>query len=372
MLFPLPPLRLEQPEDLYAEVPSCWWSRRRWVAYSVALYDLLYKELRATLRAPSVRRETFLAWAIAESGCADLTTGRECRPSVRHLSERIERHPRTVKRCRELARLLDLRQVVFRGRHRTKPERLSSYDRDDPRRGWTAVAALIESPTYAHLVDNSIIKTLLEQDFVTPLPRSGGSLVLSRGRSGSSTKTMNEGAPRCLDKKVKRKRAAPAYDPRAVKLASGVLRDERFPLWVREIPRGWLTAILTRYAIGGWDVDDVFGALDEWRISGKDLIEHPDNPTGYLNHLLKQIPVDVPPARLDRARTVALDQAAHAEWRRELEAMRDKRAGSGGMNEVARRIRDQLAARTTQGVTDRARDLEKARRELARLARDDS
>jgi hypothetical protein len=97
VLFPVPPLRLEQPEDLYVDVPSCWWSRHRWVAYTMALYDLLYAELRATLRAPSVKRDTFLAWAIAESGCADLGTGRECRPSVRYLSQRIRRNRRTVQ-----------------------------------------------------------------------------------------------------------------------------------------------------------------------------------------------------------------------------------------------------------------------------------
>ncbi|WP_433717447.1 hypothetical protein ACQP2U_43905 (plasmid) [Nocardia sp. CA-084685] len=366
-------MRLEQPEDLYADVPSCWWSRRRWVAYSMALYDLLYAELRATLRAPSVSRNTFQAWAIAESKCADLDTGRECRPSVRHLSERIERHPRTVKRCRELARLLDLRQVVFTGRHRTKLERLASYDREDRSRGWAAVAALIESPSYAYLVDNSTLESLLEQDFVTPLPRSGGSLFLSRQNSVTSTKNVIERrAPRGRDKKV-RPKTCRAYDERALLLASQVKRDERFPLWIRQMPRQGLAAVLTKRALNGWTADDVYLALNEVLIAGKRIFGNPTDPYAYLGWLLNHTPVNEPPALLDRAREVAQDEARRAAQRETWKQMRAKAiaAADSPARAAAMAKAAELGRRAVGTAAARHQSVEAARRELARQARED-
>lgn len=373
--LPIPPLRLEQPEDLYAAVPSCWWSRRRWVATGLALYDLLYVELREALRAPSVSRNTFLAWLIAESGCADLVTGRECRPSVRLLSQRIERHPRTVKRCRQLAGLLDLRQVVVTGRHRTKIERLLSWKRGDRARGWTAEAALIQSPAYAHLVDNSIIESLLEQDFVTPLPRSGGSLVLSRWMKIQSPQNMKERrAPRGIDRKGRPRRPR-AYDQRAVLLASRVRTDARFPGWVRRMGVQGLAAVLTRRAVAGWQADDVLAALDQVYISGKTIFDRQRDPHAYLAWLLKPVPIDEPPMLLDRARETALELEHQAVLRAEREARRAQAMAATPASEdspgrvAARAIATaagQHAISTTAAARARAED---ARRELARRAR---
>ncbi|WP_433527774.1 hypothetical protein ACQPZ2_44110 (plasmid) [Nocardia pseudovaccinii] len=297
----------------------------------MALYDLLYEELRATLRAPSVSRNTFQAWALAESECADLATGRECRPSVRHLSHRIVRHPRTVKRCRELARLLDVRQVVFGGRHRTRAERLDSWNREDRSRGWAAEAALIESPSYAYLlVDNSIIESLLDQDFVTPLPRSGGSLFLSRHPKITSPKTVTKGrAPRASQDKKAGRRRSRAYDERALLLASQVKRDARLPLWVRHMPRQGLAAVLTKRALHGWTVDDVYLALNEVLISGKRIFAKPSDPYAYLAWLLNHTPVDEPPALLDRAREVAEDAQRRAQKRAMWEELRANAIASG-------------------------------------------
>lgn len=374
MLFQVPPLRLEQPDDLYRDVPSCWWSQNRWVATTLALYDLLYAELRATLRAPSVRRETFLAWAIAESDCADLNTGRQCRPSVAHLSRRMKRHPRTVKRCRELARLLDARQVVFRGRHRTKAERLESHARRDTARGWTAEAALIESPSYAHLVDKRVLDSLLDQDFVTPLPRRGGSLFLSRHGKASSTKNVRERrAPRGPDKRGRRK-SSRSYDPRALLLAAQIRRDERFPLWVRQMGVQGLAAVLTKRALHGWTVEDVLLALNEVLISGKRIFGKPTDPHAYLAWLLGRTPVDEPPALLDRAREVATDAAARAAKRAVWEDLRanaiaaaDSPARAAAMAQAAR-----LGHRAIGTAAARHQAAEAARRELARKRREQS
>ncbi|MGW4635534.1 hypothetical protein [Nocardia sp. NPDC004415] len=373
----IPPLRLEQPEDLYADVPACWWSRRHWAATAMALYDRLYTELRATLRAPSVSRSTFQAWVIAESKHADLTTGRQCRPTVRRLSQRIERHPRTVKRCRELAKQLDLRQVVVTGRHRTKLERLDSWNRGDRYRGWAAEAALIPSPAYAHLVDKATLDSLLEQDFVTPLPRSGGSLSLSRSSSITPTQNRIERrAPRGKDTKRARRKAR-SYDSRALLVASRCRSDERFPLWIRQLGTQGLAAVLTRRVVdGGWTVDDVHAGLDQIYLSGRKIFDRPRDPYAYLAWLLKPIPIDEPPMLLDRARErmLELEQAerdrAHREQLR-AEAMAKVPAAPDSPARAAAMAAAAAAGRRAIGTTSASRAAaEAARREIARGARD--
>jgi hypothetical protein len=367
-LFPLPPLRLEQPEDAYTHVP-CWWSRPRWIAHNLALYDEHYAVLRAQERVDSVGRRTFEHYLIAESGGADYSTGRNCRVTINQLQAATLRSESTMHRCRRLAGAFATRTVVFAGRHRTREERINSWRRGDRCRGWAAVSALHESTSPTLPVDNATVETLLHQGFGTPPGHSPGLVFISRSKKLSSSKNTTKGrAPRGTDKRRQR-RAAPAYDQRAVKLASGVLRDERFPLWVRQIARGRITPVLTGKAVAGWDVNDVYGALEEFRISGKRLIDTPSNPPGYLNHILQQVPDDVPPARLDRARAVALEESERLARQRQRDEDRAKAmAAADGMNTAARRLRDDLAERTRGRAADRARAREQAQRELAQRA----
>lgn len=315
----------------------------------------------------SVGRPTFQAYLLAESSGADYRTGRGTRVTVGQLQLATRRSESTMHRCRRLLTKLGCRTVVFRGRHRTLAERLAAHSRGDTARGWAAVAALHESTVLP--VDNVYVKTLLDQGFGTPPERSEGSVFLSQRKSASSIENTTMGrAPRGQDRS-KRPRSVPAYDQRAVKLASSVLRDSRFPLWVHQIARGRLTAAVTRKAVAGWDVDDVFAAFEEHRIAGKRLLASPTSPAGYLTWLLRQIPDDMPPARLDRAREVALAEAAHAEWRREVERMRQARLAAVGMTDEARTLRNALADRTREKAIARARDAVAARQELARRAR---
>lgn len=343
----------------------------------MALYDLMYSELRGTLRGPSVRRETFMAWAIAESECADLITGRECRPSVREIAKRIRRKTRTVQRCRELAGLMDLRQVVFVGRHRTKEERLESWKRNDRSRGWAAEAALIESPAYARLVDNSIIESLLEQDFVVPLPRSGGSLSLSRPKSTSSPQNVTERRA-ARGKDTRRGRRKPrSYDSRALLLASRVRSDARNPLWVRQLAVQGLAAVLTRRAVAGWQVDDVHAALDEVYLSGRKIFDRPNDPYAYLAFLLKSTPIDEPPMLLDRAREAALEMEQQSQQRAENEQRRAEAMAKvvAAPDSPARAAAVAVAAGAAKRAISTAAiaraDAETARREIARLGRKD-
>ncbi|MEU1986121.1 hypothetical protein [Nocardia sp. NPDC019395] len=356
-------MRLQLSDDAYDAAPSCWWSRERWIAHNLALYDQYYVQLRRRDEVESVARKTFTNYLQAESAGADYRTGRNSRVTIDQLKTATSRERSTVLRCRRLVAAFGTRTTVFTGRHRTRDERIDSWRRGDRARGWASVSALHESATLP--VDNSIVENLLELGFGTPPERSEGSVFIS-GRSGvSSSQNEREGsAPRHIDKRRVR-RAPPVYDQKAVKLVANVRRDERFPLWVRLIPRGRLTAAVTRKARADWDVDDVYGAFEEHRIAGRRTYDQPRNPAGYLVHLLRQIPDDMPPARLDRAREVAEAEAEHAHWRRELEAMRQARTNSSGMNPTARAVRDQLAGRTHGHAAARARQAEYARREIA-------
>ncbi|MFF5037859.1 hypothetical protein [Nocardia salmonicida] len=378
-LFALPPLRLTLPEDAYTgsedqQAPACWWGRERWLAHCLALYDEHYSALRAAQTVESVSRKTFAAYVIAESSGADYATGRNSRVTVGRLQREVSRSESTIHRCRRLLARFGCRTVIFRGRQRTRAERLESWRRNDRARGWAAVSALHESTTLP--VDNSAAKTLLDQGFGTPPERSYGSSFISRSKLVSSAENeMNRRAPRGIDKR-RRPKQHRAYDQRALLLAEHCRRDERMPLWVRQTSRSQLAAALTRYAVAGWLVDDVYGAFEEYRISGKKLISNPDKPVGYLCHILRFVPPDVPPALLDRARTVAEEEAERAANRQlfaemRAAAMRAAAADSPG-RAAARAAVAELAHRNMGQTRARARQADADARARARRTNDEA
>ena len=367
MLF-TPPVRLVLPEDAYKDVPACWWGRERFVAHAAALYDMHYRLLYNARMVDSVGRSTFVEFLKVEAGAANFRNGRNARASIAHLMRATGLSESTMHRCRRLLHKIGCRTVVFRGRQLTKLESLQAWDRGQPKiKGWAAVAALHESVVMP--VDNQLVETLLEQGIGTPPEQREGSAFISRVEISSSPKnTMKGRAPRGKDKKGQAARC-PAYDQRAVKLAASVRRDERFPLWVREVRPGRLTAVLTRKAVAGWDVDDVFGGLEEWRIAGKILLTTPRNPAGYLWSVLNEIPDDMPPARLDRARTVQLEETERLVRQRQRDADRAKAMTTAGQDSPGRRAalalgRD-LGQRTLGHAAARALGRDQAARELA-------
>ncbi|WP_331757713.1 hypothetical protein [Nocardia sp. NBC_01388] len=367
-LFSLPALRLVLPEDAYKDVPACWWGLDRFIAHGMALYDMHYRLLYLNRMVASIKRETFLKYLRAEAEVADFGTGRNAGSSMARLMRTTGMSESTMHRGRQLLHKLGCRTVVYRGRQLTKLEALDMWSRDQPKiTGWTAVAALHESQVLP--VDNSLVQTLLEQGFGTPPPRSGGYAASSRREVISTPKNaMKRCAPRSLDKRGQPKQGR-SYDPKAVLLASGVRRDPRFPLWVRQIPQKRMEALLTRKARADWDVDDVFGAVDEWRISGMVLLTSPKNPAGYLWKVLDQVPDDEPPARMDRARTAEIDEAARAERARQREEERAAAMNSAGPHSPGRaefeQFRRRNSAKTAGQAAARAREAEWARRELA-------
>ncbi|HVJ28454.1 MAG TPA: hypothetical protein VM493_12985 [Vicinamibacterales bacterium] len=368
-MFSLPPLRLELPECAYAAVSACWWSRERWIAHHLALYDQYYALLRRNGMVESVSRKTFEHYLIAESSGADYSTGRNARLTVAALQRATLRSESTMHRCRRLLAAFGGRTVVFRGRHRTRAERLDSWRRDDPCRGWSAVAALHESTTLP--VDNSQVQNILHQGFGTPPGQSPGSLSLSRPRPVTDSQNMKEGrAPRGQDKRRVRRKPR-SYDPRAVVLAARVRADERNPVWLRLLGPQGLSAVLTSRAIAGWQADDVHAALDEVYLSGRRIFDRPRDPYAYLAYLLSATPVDEPPMLLDRARETAIELERLERQRvenatRRAEAMATVPAAPNSAAIV--RAREIAAAATRRGISTKAAARVAAAAELRDLA----
>ncbi|MGW4719386.1 hypothetical protein [Nocardia sp. NPDC004260] len=374
MLFPLPRLRLKLPEDVYTAVPACWWSRERWIAHNLALYDEHYAQLRAEEKVDSVGRRTFEHYLIAESGGADYATGRNSRVTIDQLQAATLRSESTMHRCRRLVNTLGTRTVVFRGRQRTRLERLDSWRRGDRARGWAAVSALHESSTLP--VDNETVETLLHQGFGTPPGRSSGLRVLSRPNRVSPPQNVMEGrASRGRDEK-RRRRKPRAYDSRALLLGARVRADARNPLWLRQLGVQGLAAVLTRRAVAGWQADDVHAALDEVYLSGRRIFDRPRDPYAYLAFLLSSTPVDEPPMLLDRAREASLEAEWQARQRAEREARRAEAmakipAAPDSPARAAALAAAAAAGHRAIGKAAAARQAaESARREIARLARE--
>ncbi|MFE6925937.1 hypothetical protein ACFVAV_33340 [Nocardia sp. NPDC057663] len=370
----IPPLQLDLPEDAYDEAPACWWSRARWVAHNLALYDQHYTDLRAAGRCESVGRKTFELYLLGESAGADYSTGRNSRVTIRSLQTLTRRSESTMHRCRRLVAVFGTRTVVFRGRQRTLLERLDSWRRDDRARGWAAVSALHESPLFP--VDNALVESILHQGFGTPPGRSSGSLSLSRSSSITPAQNViDRRASRGMDTKRARRKAR-SYDPRALLLASRCRSDERFPLWVRQLGPQGLAAVLTRRAINGWTADDVHAALDQVYLSGRKIFDRPRDPYGYLAWLLKPVPVDEPPMLLDRARERTLDleqterDRAHREQLRAEAMAKVPAAPDSPMRAAALAVAAKAGRRAISTTSTSRAAAEAAQRELARLARD--
>ncbi|MFE2962021.1 hypothetical protein [Nocardia tengchongensis] len=373
MLFSLPRLRPSDfPNDPYKDVAACWWGLERFIAHAMALYDEHYKLLYDNRMVASIKRETFLEYLRAEAGTADFKTGRNAHTSMPDLMKATGMSESTMHRGRQLLYKFGCRTVVYRGRQLTKMESLIRWNRDLPKiQGWTAVAALHESRDFP--VDNSLVQTLLDQGIGTPPERSEGFSFLSRGEVVSSTKNAMKGCASRGPEKERRAKRHRVYDQKAMLLASGVRRDERFPLWVRQISPGRLAAVLTRKARAEWDVDDVFGGLEEWRIAGKTLLTAPDSPPGYLWKVLDELPDDMPPARYDRARTVQFEEAErkHREQLREearASAMAKADENSPG-RQAAMAENHRNRQNSTSSTVARNRAIERARQELAQRSR---
>ena len=356
---------------MYASVP-CWWSRLRWLQHVERVYKRHYLLLRPALVAVSgggISLRAVLAVAGAHAAAADFGTGRDSRPMLgdtggdHGLTAATGLGARTITRARTFMRLAGLATEVQPGRHRTLPERLDSWERGDPARGWTAVYALHHTTT--HPVDNFAGIGAGQTSDGTP-PRSG-SLPPSSSEEKvvtTGTERKNRGAPRPASTNTKgcgRRRTAP--DARGVLLATRWCQDPDSPPWARyKTPTTW-AALLALPAAHGWTVRDLHRLLVDHTARGQRVLTHPNNPIAYLSWLLNQTDLTNRPCAMEEvyaayeADLAPQRRAAAPAQHAATAAARD--AGRAALHgEAHQQVRDILTQRThtaAAGKADRIR-----------------
>lgn len=95
-------------------VTVCWDSRDSWVAaVRMATGRGVW---RRHLRAARIDPDTFARWAAAEAAYGDHRTGRDSRGLLADVAATVDVSPRTIQRCRALARQLGILHTVALGR----------------------------------------------------------------------------------------------------------------------------------------------------------------------------------------------------------------------------------------------------------------
>ncbi|ETB17842.1 hypothetical protein O983_26195 [Mycobacterium avium 09-5983] len=99
-----------------------------WAHVTVAVaYDLRYGEIRSQMTSGGIAKPTLILVAAAFARTADISTGRNARPTNEQLQRATGVTERTIQRARECLRLLGVATEVLRGRQRTYTERMASW-----------------------------------------------------------------------------------------------------------------------------------------------------------------------------------------------------------------------------------------------------
>jgi hypothetical protein len=317
-----PPLRREVSPYAYAGIP-CWWSAERWMDHVARVYQRSYLLLRPRLVASSgggISLPTVLAYAAAQAAAADHRTGRGSRPSLAGMATTAARGRRTIQRARLFLRLAGLATEIQPGRTRTYPERITSWERGDRARGWTAVYALHPSPTYPDPVDNSrIIRTGHTPDG-TP-PRSGSLSPSASAEKRVSTQDNNQEPP-TGDKDGASRRASTTKGCHDL-VASGTRApgtalmlawraDPACPGWAQAYAAHRWAGALAAAATASWTARDLTQLLTDLTTAGHHILTHPRRPISYLLALLHKVDLHEPPT-LTRDLYDAAHRAARAE-----------------------------------------------------------
>jgi hypothetical protein len=315
-----PPLRREV--SPYVSIP-CWWSAERWMDHVARVYQRSYLLLRPRLVASSgggISLPTVLAYAAAQAAAADHRTGRSSRPSITSMATTAARGRRTIQRARLFLRLAGLATEVQPGRTRTYPERISSWERGDRSRGWTAVYALHPSPTYPDPVDNSRVIRPGQTPDGTP-PRSGSLPHSAPAEKRVSTRDADQEPPAGDEDGAPRR--ASTTKSRSDLVTSGTRApgtalmlawrtDPACPGWAKAYAAHRWAGALTAPAAAGWTARDLTQMLIDLTNTGHHILTRPRRPISYLLALLNKVDLNEPPTL-----TRDLHDAAHQTERAE-------------------------------------------------------
>ncbi len=360
-------MRREVSPYAYAGIP-CWWSAERWMDHVARVYQRSYLILRPRLVASSgggISLPTVLAYAAAQAAAADHHTGRGSRPSIAGMATAAARGRRTIQRARLFLRLAGLATEIQPGRSRTYPERISSWERGDRARGWTAVYALHPSPTYPDPVDNSRIIRAGHTPDGTP-PRSGSLSPSASAEKRVSTQDTDQdppageedGAPRraSTTQKWLGRGAGPTRAPGTALMLTW-RTDPACPGWARAYSAHRWAGALTAAATAGWTARDLTQMLVDLTNTGHHILTRPRRPISYLLALLTKVDLNEPPT-LTRDLHDAARQAERAEQATErtverAESDRARQAAIAALTGPGRALAHQVLATASRGAAER-------------------
>lgn len=346
---------LELPKDAYRGV-ACWHSDIDWLMQAQIAYDLFYPLLRPLVCDKQGRgglsRGAFLKVCAARASGADWDTGRNSRLSNETIMAMHDMSRSTVERATRLMKALGLATEVFRGRQRTKIERLASWRVGDRSRGWTSVYAL-HPPNNPQVTAAKFQMDPFPTNSVTPHPRRGPRRGPSHLVQNSLTHPGKAGQSKS---RASREATTPGGSPpgqppghgvnaKGLLLAHRWLQADETPHWASKCtPRRW-AAVLAKPAAHGWTPADLDQLLRDHVSLGGWIAATPADPPRLIGWLLKKHgDYEDRPAAAEEARELEYRQAAIT--RREAIA-RCTYCGDDGFRELG----DSLVARCDHSPT---------------------
>lgn len=337
---------LELSADAYAGVP-CWtggaqlWAR---VTVPIAYYNHYRTRVAPKLPGAAVSLKAIVRVAEARARYADFCTGRNCRPTNERLMRDTGLSKSTVQRASKALRLLGVATELFRGRQRTRTERMASWRVGDRARGWASVWALHAS-SYPQLTPHPV-GSLLSSYLLFWRNK------VTTGQARKPSASTKYGAPRPPRPKRKRSRQA-VVDPGGYSLARQWLRAPQTPRWARRYtPRVWSRS-LSAVAAHGWTAEDLNQLLKDWeRTGGHWMPAEPYKPIGLVCAAIgwhqRNNSLDDRPAGLE----LAMEQERlrrHEQERQQIRAELDaactaRREAQNRLGKPAHRAAQQVAA----------------------------
>ena len=366
---------LELSADAYAGVP-CWmggaqlWAR---VTVPIAYYSHYKTRVAPQLPGAAVSLKAIVQVADARARYADFRTGRNCRPTNDRLVCDTGLSKSTVQRASKALRLLGVATEVFRGRQRTRAERMASWRVGDRSRGWASVWAL-HTTSYPQLTPQPVGSLL--SSYLLFLRKK-----VTTGQAQKPSASTKRGASRPPGHRNRRSRQA-VVDPGGYALARQWLRAPQTPRWARRYtPRVWSRS-LAAVAAHGWTTEDLHQLLRDWeRTGGHWMPAVPYKPIGLVcaaiawherNNSLEDRPAAVEVA-IEQERFRQREEERR-QVRTELDASRAaRRAAQSRLGSpahlAARQVAAEIAARAERKRVAGAEAEHQARAELVARAR---
>lgn len=305
---------LELPKGAYRGV-ACWHSDLDWLIQAEIAYDLFYPVLRTLVCDKKGRggcgREAFRKVCAARASAADWDTGRNSRLAVETIQAMTGLSEATVQRASRLMKAFGLATEVFRGRQRTKRERLASWRVKDRSRGWASVYAL-HPPNNPQVTARKFEIDPLPNTSVTPHPRRGpvrapsplgDNSLHQTGTAGSLKSRASRDPSRTQRARQKRKQSPP--DPRGLLLARNWLHSGLAPSWAERVTITAWGRVLAPLAGHHWTPADLHALLRDHR--GLPYVAaNPHKPIALMNTLIARYrdldDLACPPAYYDQQR----------------------------------------------------------------------